>query len=102
MAELGSHHPLGGELEQTKTFGQDKGGIANGMEKSLGVIGSFLQVDRHADRLEGLVEIQARVAALFMVQLCRCDRRSVFKESANVGTIAAVSRNGSTAGADWL
>jgi hypothetical protein len=93
---------LGRELEQTKSFRQDEGGIPNGLEKSLGVIGSFLQVDRHADRIETLVVVKTGVLNFSAVERRGGNRRGVFKKIANVGTIMAASWNGSTAGADWL
>jgi hypothetical protein len=97
-----SHHSLGRELKQTKAFRQDKSGITNGLEKSFRVIPGFLQVDRHADRIEGLVGVKVGVLIFFAVQLRGGERRGLFKKGANVRTIGSASWNGSTAGADWL
>jgi hypothetical protein len=97
-----SHYSLGRELKQAKTFRQDKSGITNGLEKSFHVIGGFLEVDRHADRIEGLVGVKAGVLIFYAVQLRGGEGCGLFKKSANVRTIASASWNGSTAGADWL
>jgi hypothetical protein len=89
-------------LEQTKSFRQEKGGITYGLEKRFGVIAGFLQVCRHADRIEGLVEVKTGVLIFFVVQRRGGDRRGVFEKSAKIRTVTPASWNSSTAGADWL
>jgi len=74
----------------------------SGLEKRLSIIGSLLEVDRYSARINGLVEIQARFLIFFAVRLRGCDRRGVSKKSANVRTVAAASRNGSTSRAYGL
>jgi hypothetical protein len=97
-----SHYSLSREPKQTKAFRPDKSGITNGLEKSFRVIAGFLQVDRHADRIEGLVAVKAGVLIFFAVRLRGGERCRLFQKGANVRTIDSASGIGSTAGADWL
>jgi hypothetical protein len=96
---MSSHHELGRQPKETKSFWQVKGGITARLEKCLSIIAGLLQVDRETDRIEGLFEIYTPV--FLGVRWRRCDRR-VLEKGANVRIIPTASRNGSTSGAHRL
>src|SRR5689334_21160901 len=101
-SETSSHHALGQQPEEAKSFGQVKSGKTSGLEKRLSIIASLLEVDRYSARINGPVEIQSRVLIFFAVRLRGCEHRGLFKKSANVSTVAAASRNGSASRAYGL
>ena len=96
-----SHHSPGRKPEQTKSVRQNKSRIPSGLEKSFGVIGGLLQVDRHPHRVQALVEIHGEVFSFFGIQLGGGNRRGFVKKRANIG-VSAAGRNCCTSRADRM